>query len=238
MQNKKIYLILLVAILPIILIAGLVLAQNIATTDNAQRDQNGEQFRQMQQIQLQQGEQIIQRDISGKIKTINEKLITLESQNSYTITIDASDIDISNLKIGDFIVANGDILIKAKKINNKNQTQSQQTAAIGSVTKIEGSTITITSKKPVNGAEEKIYTIDASEATITKRGLNKTEETLQISDIKEGDSIIVQGETTDNAIKATSVSIVTINNEIQALKNKQETIWSKMKNFFGKILKK
>ncbi|HVZ75825.1 MAG TPA: DUF5666 domain-containing protein [Candidatus Paceibacterota bacterium] len=65
----------------------------------------------------------------------------------------------------------------------------------GSVTAVSGSTITITNKSNVT------YTIDASSATITKKGASSA----TISNVAVGDNLLVQGTVNGNAVAASSV---------------------------------
>ncbi len=69
----------------------------------------------------------------------------------------------------------------------------------GNVTAINGTTITMTEESNEGGA---IYTINASGATLTKEG-----GTAQLSDIKVGDKIFVQGTVDGTNVTATSISL-------------------------------
>lgn len=71
-------------------------------------------------------------------------------------------------------------------------------AAVGTVTAISGSTITI------NGKDNITYTIDAASAKISQ-GFGASATTLTIADIKVGDSIVVQGTVAGTSVTATTI---------------------------------
>jgi len=68
----------------------------------------------------------------------------------------------------------------------------------GNITSINGTTITLSEENNEGGAS---YTIDASKATVTKAGA-----TAQLSDLKVGDKIFVQGSVSGTSVAATSIS--------------------------------
>jgi|SRR5581483_1190823 len=69
----------------------------------------------------------------------------------------------------------------------------------GIVSSINGSTIVMGEESDEGSAS---YTVDASNATITNHGV-----AAQISDIKAGDKIFVEGAVTGDTVKATSISL-------------------------------
>jgi hypothetical protein len=69
----------------------------------------------------------------------------------------------------------------------------------GNVTAINGTTITMQEEADEGGAT---YTVDASNATVTKDGA-----TASLSDIKVGDKIFTQGTTNGTSVTATTVSL-------------------------------
>lgn len=69
----------------------------------------------------------------------------------------------------------------------------------GIVASLSGTTIVMTEESNENGAS---YTIDASGATVTKDGVS-----AQLSDIKVGDKIFVQGNVSGTNVSATSISL-------------------------------
>ena len=256
MQKKNFYLILALS-LSVITIAGSVWAANTATTGGmpTQGGQNGQGTGQMrgnqnntgkmsasgtaqmqgqnnqEQVQSQGQGMSMQSGISGKIASIDGDTITLESKNSYTITIDASDIDISGYEVGDFIMVTGGITVKAEEIKTESG-QKIGMGTIGTVTDVSDTTITMTSKV---GTEDVTYTVDASDATITEKADDGTETTLSISDVVEDDIIMVQGEISDdNIITATSISITSETSQTQT-KQQGSGVWSKITNWIGNL---
>jgi hypothetical protein len=69
----------------------------------------------------------------------------------------------------------------------------------GVVSSISGTTIVMSEESDEGGAS---YTIDASSATVTNNGV-----TAQLSDIKVGDKIFVEGTVNGTNVKATSISL-------------------------------
>lgn len=114
----------------------------------------------------------------------------------------------------------GTIALQTHAADNTNQAQvGAQTGkgfmrgnppeAVGKVTAINGSTLTVTDQR-----KGTIYTVDASSATLQKISIPDnnavvktppTLSTINISDIKVGDNVMVRGTVNGNAIKATSV---------------------------------
>lgn len=84
-------------------------------------------------------------------------------------------------------------------VQSGNQRGHRPLGGDGIVSSINGSTIMMGEESDENGAS---YTIDASSATITNKGA-----AAQISDIKAGDKIFVEGTVTGNTVKATSISL-------------------------------
>jgi riboflavin synthase alpha subunit len=71
----------------------------------------------------------------------------------------------------------------------------------GSVTAISGSTLTVTAKtRPNSTATATVYTIDASNAKITKNNVSAA-----ISDIAVGDTVMVQGTVSGTNVMATAI---------------------------------
>ena len=69
----------------------------------------------------------------------------------------------------------------------------------GNITAINGTTITMAEEADEGGAS---YTVDASQATVTNNGA-----TADISALKVGDKIFVQGTTSGTNVTATSISL-------------------------------
>jgi hypothetical protein len=251
MQSKKIFLFSLLAIAMITAtISGLVLAQT-----NTEQNNQKTGMPQGGQPGTEQAGGLQRSQISGTIATISGDTITLKSQNSYTITIDATSaaikrnvsatstssstsetISVSDLAVGDMITVEGNITVSAAKItagtakteNNKENSAEKPAAegTIGTVTAISDSTITMTAKTSDSDTTT-TYTVDASSATITK-GAGSNSSTAAISDITTGNKILVKGTTSDTTITATSVSILS---ETAGQQDKKG-MWQNIKDFF------
>ncbi|MFA5742987.1 MAG: DUF5666 domain-containing protein [Candidatus Paceibacterota bacterium] len=83
--------------------------------------------------------------------------------------------------------------------------ERRQSGIFGKVAAVSGTTITITDSKT-----NKIYTVDASGAKVTKNGA-----TLSISGIIVGDMIMAQGTVTDMSVKATTIRVGVMGHDSQ-----------------------
>jgi hypothetical protein len=70
----------------------------------------------------------------------------------------------------------------------------------GTVTAVNGTTITVTSKAGPNGTAGATYTVDAANATVMKNGA-----TSSVSNIAVGDTVMVAGTVNGTSITATSI---------------------------------
>jgi len=265
MQNKKLYLGLTLAVLSAAIVGGSVLAANTTTQTTTttapssrgqgmQGSQGGQQPSQAMQGNTisQPSAAISNSGVSGTIASISDNTITLKSNDAYSTTIDASNVDITNLAVGDFITVKGNVKVIAAKITNgramgqedvqpvedSSATETSKTKrTVGTVTVIDGTTITIKSAQN----DSNTYTVDASGAAITKvseDGTNKIE-ILKVSDIKVGDTLFIQGEVSDSTITATAISITSANGQsTKEIKKDNNGIWSRITSFFGKIFGK
>lgn len=80
------------------------------------------------------------------------------------------------------------------------QGQGHRPGVFGTVTAISGSSITIDSKGFGPNAVEATYTIDASNATVTKNNA-----TASLGDIAVGDTVMAQGTVSGTSVTATSI---------------------------------
>ncbi len=78
--------------------------------------------------------------------------------------------------------------------------QTQRPGVVGKVSSVSGNTITVTSVVGPNGGTATIYTIDATNAKITKNNIAGT-----ISSISAGDTIVVQGTVSGTNVTATNI---------------------------------
>lgn len=92
-----------------------------------------------------------------------------------------------------------------KSQQSGNMQQSQNMGTVGTVTAVNGTTITMTSKQPAKDTSAEAtatYTVDASNATVTKNN-----GTSSVSAITTGETIIVEGTISGTNITATSIKI-------------------------------
>jgi ribosome maturation factor RimP len=282
-MNKKIYLVLSLVILSTILITGSVLAINTKTTATEPAImQNGQGMQgsdvpkadvstQTRTGQAQQGVQMqIQKSsgISGKIASISGTTITLEAEDSYTITINASSatvkklisttstssatstaVSVSDLKVGDFITVKGNITVSASEIiagtqssekpSNPGAETSDTKRIVGTVTAIDNTTITI------NSAQKN--STDGGETTtytVNASGATVTQKTKEGTDEILAISDIKVGNTIFVQGEASDSTItataisITASGENQTNGKANNGIWNKITNFFGKMFGK
>lgn len=80
------------------------------------------------------------------------------------------------------------------------ERQIKKPLVVGTVATINGTTLTVTEKAKSNGVTAVTYTVDASNATVTKNGKVST-----VSNIAVGDMVMIQGTLTGTNIKATII---------------------------------
>lgn len=76
----------------------------------------------------------------------------------------------------------------------------QAPAVVGTVSAISGTTLTVTSKATLNGGTTTTYTVDASNATVTKSG-----QASSVSGIAIGDTVMIQGTVSGSSVTATTI---------------------------------
>lgn len=195
--------------------------------------------------------------ITGKVTAVSGNTITIlnkQGDSDKTLTVDAAtakilrgnrEMTISNIAVGDPLVIQGttngtkvtatvirDGKMDAGKNMPKNQAPDKiqgngQPVVAGKITVISGSAITITNVSNVT------YSVDAANTKILKG-----KDTVALSDLKVGDSVIVQG-----VINGTSVTASTIINQAKVAEVKERGagskwmmgVFGKMGNFFSKM---
>lgn len=125
---------------------------------------------------------------------------TVDATNA-TVTKNGAASTVSAITVGDTIVVQGTVTgtnVIAKKINDgtfKPVVQGNgQPIVEGKVTAVSGNTITITNNSNVT------YTIDATNATISKGNAKST-----ISSVAVGDNVVAQGTVNGNSVTASSI---------------------------------
>lgn len=156
--------------------------------------------------------------VNGNTITVTQKTGP-NATTTTTYTVDATNAKVlkngtsstvSNIAVGDMVMVQGTVNgtnVTATMIRDgigRGQGWQQQTAAIvqgngqpviaGSVTAINGNTLTVTNKSNVT------YTVDASSAKIAKGGAS-----VSLASVATGDSVIVQGTVNGTSVTASSV---------------------------------
>ena len=198
--------------------------------------------------------------ISGTVASINGSALTVTSKPnprnsssvSTTYTVDATNAKITKNGTSSSVsaIAAGDLIFVQGTVNGTNVTATAirdgimtkgnrpnnavlqiqgngQPVVGGAVTVINGASLTITNKSNVN------YTVDATNATITKNGTASS-----LSNISVGDNIIVQGTVNGSSITASSIidqGATTSNVTPNTANNGQNTGHRFMGEFFGGI---
>ncbi len=153
--------------------------------------------------------------IVGTVASITGSTLMVNGKNSTLYSVDATSAQIlkdkstamiiTDIKVGDMVMVKGKITgttVVATVIKdgipalNLNSNYNRKFPGImGIVNSLDGTTFTVTNESGV------VYTIDASHAVITKGVVSKKPATVQIADIKTGDTVMVMG-----AVNGTSVT--------------------------------
>jgi hypothetical protein len=152
--------------------------------------------------------------VIGTISSINGNIIAMTGKNNTTYTIDASTAKIfknrntvitaADMKVGDVIMAQGTVsgtsvaattIFDGKPIVGK-KNQGNFPGVMGVVSSMNGTTFMVTAKDGV------VYTIDAANAKIHK-GSPAIAATL--SDILNGDTIMVRGSVSGTTVTASTI---------------------------------
>jgi hypothetical protein len=168
--------------------------------------------------------------VEGTVTAVSGSSITVSGKNGATYTVDDSSASVekyangasatsnaSSIAVGDTVMIDGSITtasLTAKSIRDDFPAPTPP-AAMGKVTAVSGSTITISGMaRPTTAGTkptETTYTVDASSATVTKiaapaaKGAPTTS-TISVSDISVGDMISVEGTANGTSITATTIT--------------------------------
>jgi hypothetical protein len=161
-----------------------------------------------------------QAPIFGTVSAVNGNVITLAAHigtnggTAVTYTVDATNVvvtkngaasSVSNIAVGDTLVVQGSVNgtnVTAKTIRDGAMMPGLRNGmgVTGTVSAINGTSLTVTSRAMPNGGTAKTYTVDASSATVTKNGAASS-----VLNIAVGDTVMVQG-----TVNGTSVAAKTI----------------------------
>ncbi len=231
-QNKKIFIVVGVTIITISII--------ISTSAFAATGNSGRMFRNNNN-KHNISENKVPR-IMGVVLDINGSIITISNKSQSTkYTIDASsakikkiitqtdgsnnltsEVLVSDIKVGDTLMVQGVVngesiaaenIIDGKIIRSEHNKENKIPRIIGTVSNIDGATITITRNNGFVKTNSTLttYTVDASKAILNKftpvnTGLKPTPTLILISDIKIGDTLIIQGTINGSNINATTIT--------------------------------
>lgn len=154
----------------------------------------------------------------GTVATIGSTTFTITAIDGTVYTVDATnakigkekntDAKLTDITIGDSIAVVGtltgntiyatriaDTKFLIPKDGQKSEKKDTHQGIVGTISVLNGNTLTLDAK---NGTT---YTVDATNAQIKK----DPNTVLQITDIKVGDTVIVQGTVTDTTIAATTI---------------------------------
>ena len=171
-------------------------------------------------------------DVSGVVTAINGSTITVTTSSGGVYTVDASSAVVSKyvngviskgtvatIAVGDTVMIRGTIetaTMSSVSIRDGNFPKPTPPTAIGKVTAVNGSTITLSSSvhpmKAGGTSPATTYTVDASGATISKvtppaaRGEKPKTSTISVSGIVVGDTLVVRGTLSGTSITATSIT--------------------------------
>lgn len=210
----KSFLFVITAIAASFVLAGSVFAQSAPGNDNAPQGLHGGWLRGARAGGEKPG-------VFGKVVSVSGNTITVtDSRTNVSYSVDASNAAVtkngsastlSAISVGDIVSVQGAVSgasVTATSIRDGAMAfgaglRGNARGILGAVVSINGTTITITSKKnnDGNGSGSAVtYTVDASKAVVTKDGVASG-----ISGIAAGDTIMVQGAISGNNIAATAI---------------------------------
>lgn len=162
--------------------------------------------------------------VIGKVSAINGNSITVVGGQGFggtatntTFTVDATNAKITKnntastlagITVGDTIVVQGTVsgtnvtatAIRDGVMMGGGPKFPGGMGIVGTVSIINGTTLTVISKVKPNGGTATTYTIDASNATVTKGGANS-----KVSSIAVGDTVMIQGTINGTNITAKNI---------------------------------
>ena len=166
--------------------------------------------------------QMQRQNVVGTVSVINGNTITISGKqglnnkntSATVFTVDATNAKVtknnvastvSSIVVGDTVVVQGTIngtnIVATNIRDGVMMPESRGEMGInGTVSAINGTSLTVTSKARPNGAVQTTYTVDASKATVTKNGAASS-----VSSIAIGDTVMIQGTVTGTNVIATKI---------------------------------
>jgi hypothetical protein len=162
--------------------------------------------------------------VRGTVATVSGNILTV-NQNGTTYTIDATNatvtkingtgtpqtITIASIAIGDTVSVMGTVSgnavaattvrdgIGSMMYGSASGQAWQKPVVRGSVTAINGMILSVTN------ASSTVYSVDATNATVTKINSTSTPQSITVANIAVGDTVSVMGTISGNAVTATSI---------------------------------
>jgi hypothetical protein len=157
--------------------------------------------------------------VFGTVSAINGSTLTLNSKGfgpnatATTYTVDATNATVtkngaasslSNISMGDSISVQGTVSgtsVTATSIRDGMiGRMGMKPGVLGTVASVSGNSLTVTSKMGPSGGTGTTYTVDATNATVTKNGASSS-----VTNIIVGDTVMVQGTVSGTSVTATSI---------------------------------
>ncbi len=164
--------------------------------------------------------------VFGTVSAVNGTMLTVtdtRSNTAYSVDVSNATVtknggasSLANVSVGDSVIAQGTVngtsviatalrdgMIgrgSGKAHGMMGRGPGNAPGVFGSVVSASGTTLTVTAKARPNGGPAVTYTIDASNATVTKNGASSS-----VSNIAVGDLVMVQGTVSGTSVTATSV---------------------------------
>ena len=129
---------------------------------------------------------------------------TVDATNA-TVTKNGSASTLSNVSVGDSVSVQGtvsgtNVTATAVRDGMMGRGMGQAPGVFGTVASVSGNTLTVTSKMGPGGTAGTTYTVDATNATVTKNGASSS-----VSNVSTGDTVMVQGTVSGTSVTATSI---------------------------------
>ncbi len=165
--------------------------------------------------------------VFGTVASISGDTITVTSKGfgsnatAKTYTVDATNATVTKAGAASSVsaIADGDTLMVQGTVSGTNVTATtirdgvmggagggrmmggKGSGVMGTVASVSGNSLTVTSKAGPNGGTATTYTVDATNATVTKAGAAST-----VSAIATGDTVMVQGTVSGTSVTATKIN--------------------------------
>ncbi len=137
--------------------------------------------------------------------TVSTTVYTVDASNA-TVTKNGSASSLSNVSVGDMVMVAGTVNgtnVTATSIRDGMMgrgARGMKPGVFGTIGSISGSSLTVTSKMGPGGTADSAYTVDATNATVTKNGASSS-----VSNLAVGDTVMVQGTINGTSVTATAI---------------------------------